>query len=307
MIDLQKLRQAIAVSRAGSYSGAAKDIHISQSALTRSINLLEQSYGIRLFERGRLGAKLTLEGAQFIKIAEDALRGAQMAHDQLAQLPTTKVPLVTFGMGPMTAESLLPGLLPLLKEDGFRHRVRVQSNSALQLMLRQGEIDFFLGGMRKGAEFHALANQFSVQPIATAAMNLLVRPGHALLSQAPTAEAISHFPTASGSFVRETFGMATIARYGLQEPSLELDNYHMLMNFILASDHILICDRMLAQTEFGLRLVPLDLDIDIASHSALAIVSPTKTELSLPVLQTIRHISGLVANWVGDDPALTLP
>ena len=87
IIDLQKLRHAVAISRAGSYNAAAREICISQSALTRSVNLLEETYGVRLFERGRSGAKLTLEGAQFIKVAEDALRGAQIAHEQTCPTP----------------------------------------------------------------------------------------------------------------------------------------------------------------------------------------------------------------------------
>jgi DNA-binding transcriptional LysR family regulator len=304
VIDLQKLRHAVAVSRAGSYSAAAKEIHISQSALTRSVNLLEQAYGVRLFERGRTGAKLTLEGAQFIKVAEDALRGAQIAHEQLARLPAAHVPLVSFGMGPMTATSLLPNLLPLLRDEGTRYRIRIQSNSALQLMLRQGDLDFFLGGMRKGTEFHTLANQFSVQPIATTAMNLLVRPGHPLLSQQLTPEAISMYPTAGGSFVRETFGLATIARYGLQEPILELDDYQMLMRFVFENDLILICSRMMVRTELGARLIPLDLDIDIANQTAWAIVSSARADLPLPVRHTIHLIVGLVSNWIKDDPTL---
>ena len=306
MVDLQKLRHAIAVSRAGSYSAAAKEIRISQSALTRSVNLLEQAYGVRLFERGRSGAKLTLEGAQFIKVAEDALRAAQIAHDQLARLPLIQVPLVSFGMGPMTAASLLPDLLPLLRDERARYRVRVQSNSALQLMLRQGELDFFLGGMRKGAEFHAIANQFSVQPIATAPMNLLVRPGHHLLTQTLTPEAVSLFPTAGGSFVRETFGLATIARYGLQEPSLELDDYQLLMRFVLGSDHILICNRMLARSDLGSRLIPLDLTIDIANQSVWAIVSSMRAGLASPARRTMQLITRLVSTWISKDPALDL-
>lgn len=306
VIDLPKLRHAVAVSRAGSYSAAAKEIRVSQSALTRSVNILEQAYGVRLFERGRLGARLTLEGAQFIKVAEDALRAAQVAQDQLARLPTTQVPLVSFGMGPMTAASLLPDLLPLLRDEVVRYRVRVQSNSALQLMLRQGDLDFFLGGMRKGAEFHALANQFSIRPVATAPMNLLVRPGHPLLSRTPTPEAVSLFPTAGGSFVRETFGLATIARYGLQEPSVELDDYQMLMRLVLESDHVLVCNRMLARSELGSRLVPLDLAIDIANQSIWAIVSSTQAGLPSPTRRTMQLIIDLVSSWIKKDPSLDL-
>lgn len=51
MIELNHLEQLIAVAEAGTLSKAAEIIHISQPALTRSIQKLEDEWKISLFNR----------------------------------------------------------------------------------------------------------------------------------------------------------------------------------------------------------------------------------------------------------------
>lgn len=290
MIDLTKLKHVIAVARAGSFSLAARNISISQSALTRSVKILEETYSVVIFDRGKSGAKLTLEGAQFVRIAEEAIRRAQNIHDDLKSLPSANAPRVSFGMGPMTAASLLPAVLPVLENEQVRNRITIQSNSALQLMLRQGDLDFFVGGMRKGVEFHALANQFSVEPIGITPMSLMVRPGHPLTRSKLTPDILAGYPTAGGSFVRETFGLATIQRTGLQEPSVELDDYSLLIPFILNSDHILIASQILAHAQNGFQLETLPISMDISDQSEWAIVSSQRAGILSVVQRAIAII-----------------
>ena len=49
--DLSDLRAFIAVADHGSFSLASVELHLSQSALSRRIERLETSLGVRLFER----------------------------------------------------------------------------------------------------------------------------------------------------------------------------------------------------------------------------------------------------------------
>jgi DNA-binding transcriptional LysR family regulator len=50
-MDIRHLEQIVAICRAGSFSGAAKELGIAQPRLSKSIGRLEAKFGIPLFER----------------------------------------------------------------------------------------------------------------------------------------------------------------------------------------------------------------------------------------------------------------
>ena len=50
-LSLRQLRAFEAVSRNGSFVGAARELHVTQSALSETIKNLEEAVGIRLLER----------------------------------------------------------------------------------------------------------------------------------------------------------------------------------------------------------------------------------------------------------------
>ena len=81
-IRLRHLHTFVAVAQQGTLGRAAETLNLSQPALSKTLNELEQLTGTRLFERGRLGAQLTLVGEQFLTHAVkvlDALNTAGQA------------------------------------------------------------------------------------------------------------------------------------------------------------------------------------------------------------------------------------
>lgn len=73
-MTLSQLRYIIRVASIGSINKAAKLLGISQPALTDSIKKLEQELGIIIFERHQSGAKLTLDGSEFLEYARDIVQ-----------------------------------------------------------------------------------------------------------------------------------------------------------------------------------------------------------------------------------------
>lgn len=63
-MELNYLRVFYEVAKVGRFSEAAKRLSISQSALSRSVALLEESEGVQLFERSKAGVKLTPIGTE---------------------------------------------------------------------------------------------------------------------------------------------------------------------------------------------------------------------------------------------------
>jgi DNA-binding transcriptional LysR family regulator len=64
-ITLKQFRYFLAVSETSSVASAARMINIAQSAVTKSVQELEESLGVRLFDRTSKGMALTREGYRF--------------------------------------------------------------------------------------------------------------------------------------------------------------------------------------------------------------------------------------------------
>lgn len=76
-MDLEKLRIFYVVAKAGSFSKASKVLHISQSALSRSVQLLEYREKISLFKRTSKGLMLTEKGERLYNFAHSFIHEAE--------------------------------------------------------------------------------------------------------------------------------------------------------------------------------------------------------------------------------------
>ncbi len=76
MIELYELRQFTAFADAGTLSGAAEILHLSQPALSRNMKKLENELGVILFERKKNKLELNETGEYALKLAKELLEGA---------------------------------------------------------------------------------------------------------------------------------------------------------------------------------------------------------------------------------------
>jgi DNA-binding transcriptional LysR family regulator len=70
MFDWNDLKAFLAVARGGSTLGAAKALGINQTTVARRIESLEGDLGLKLFERGQTGSRLTEAGRDLMGEAE---------------------------------------------------------------------------------------------------------------------------------------------------------------------------------------------------------------------------------------------
>lgn len=77
-MTLQQLRYVTAVAEAGTVSGAAKALFISQPSLTAAIQELEREMGITIFLRTNRGVVLSREGDEFLGYARQVLMQAEL-------------------------------------------------------------------------------------------------------------------------------------------------------------------------------------------------------------------------------------
>ena len=95
--DLADLRAFLAVADLGSFRAASETLHLSQSALSRRVDKLEDALGVALFTRTTRKVELTTVGRTFVHRARNILNEVDSSllgiHDPVSYthltLPTT--------------------------------------------------------------------------------------------------------------------------------------------------------------------------------------------------------------------------
>jgi len=70
-MTIQQCIYVLEIHNTGSFSEAARKLFVAQSSLSTSVKSLEDELGIKIFERSTSGALLTVDGAEFIRYAEE--------------------------------------------------------------------------------------------------------------------------------------------------------------------------------------------------------------------------------------------
>jgi DNA-binding transcriptional LysR family regulator len=144
---LGALRVFVRVTETGSFSAVAREVHASQSAVTRQIAQLEQHFGVRLFHRTTRRLSLTDDGQTLLSHARhliDSTDEMEAALGRQSGAPRGLVRLGTSVAGGMFLATRLPVLLArypglsveLVMNDQFIDMV----TERLDLALRSGEI-----------------------------------------------------------------------------------------------------------------------------------------------------------------------
>lgn len=90
-LEIRHLRTLIALKESGSVSLAAKRVHLTQSALSHQIKLLEDQYELTLFERKSSPIRFTQAGERLIRLAYDILPQVIEAELDLARVKQGEV------------------------------------------------------------------------------------------------------------------------------------------------------------------------------------------------------------------------
>ena len=86
MLDVKRLRILREVAQHGSFSAAADELYLSQSAVSQQIATLEREVGMKLLDRTREGPKLTDAGRVLVSHAEAAIARLDEAERELAAI-----------------------------------------------------------------------------------------------------------------------------------------------------------------------------------------------------------------------------
>src|SRR2546426_6543788 len=114
-LDSRQLRAFATLARKGSFTLAAKELFLSQSAVSHSMKALEQDVGCRLLDRLGKRVILTQAGEQLLHHAETILQEMSLARASLEQLGKWGRAKLRIGATATACEHILPGVLRELK------------------------------------------------------------------------------------------------------------------------------------------------------------------------------------------------
>ena len=146
MIEIRHLTHAIALAEHRNFARAAKSLHMSQPALTRNIQALEERVGLPLFERMSTGVEPTDAGLLLLKRAKAILGQTDDLMREVGGLGTGEQAEIRLAAGPYPAGTIVgPAVAAMLgKRPGLRFSLKVDHWVDAIRKLRERRVDFAL-------------------------------------------------------------------------------------------------------------------------------------------------------------------
>jgi len=187
-LELQQLRQVVALAEHRSFVRASAALHISQPALSRSIQNLERQFGSSLFLRSAAGVVPTDLGRLYIERARDLLRMADELEGEAIGHAAMRTGRVDVGGGPYPTDSFLGPAVARFVEQFPQVSVQLHSGDWDDLVhqLRSRTLDFFV------AETSLLAREPDLDVVPMPVRHpvyFFARAGHPLTASSATLRA----------------------------------------------------------------------------------------------------------------------
>ena len=145
-IDSRQLRAFATLARKGSFTLAAKELFLSQSAVSHSMKALEQEVGCRLFDRMGKKVLLTQAGETLLHHVEKILQEMTAARAALDQLGKWGKSRLRLGASTTACQYILPAVLREFKESFPQCMIAIEPGDSLEAIeaLRANRIDLAL-------------------------------------------------------------------------------------------------------------------------------------------------------------------
>lgn len=280
-VSLQQLKVFVAVAHERSFTRAAREFDLTQSAVSRCVRELEEAIELRLFDRTTRQVELTAAGirlerriGRLLDEIDQTLREERTAHE-------SHTGVVVMASNPVLSSSWVPGGLARCAA-AFPHlvvSVKDQPQSAVLTSVEQGDVDFGVvsGESLSGDTLHAQA-LFSTPLCAVLPLE------HPLARhQALAWDALSDVPLVTLNADAGSHAMVerTLHAHGVRARALQ------------ELGHVAAVLRMI---ELGLGVGVLPVDANWATPSVRLTARPLLPEVMLPTMLVCRRNRSLRPN-----------
>lgn len=180
MVELKQIKHFVAVAEELSFRRAAERLHITQPPLSQSIKKLEDTLGVKLFERNTRGVHLTKAGEAFLGESLQVLSAAhrsvnvarQAAHGEIGTLR------IGYSASAIFSKTLTSALANLLTDRPLLNLELCEGNALFHIeSLKDGKLDAAI--LRANLDEDSLSG-LSVSRLGIEPLFVILNPGHRL-------------------------------------------------------------------------------------------------------------------------------
>ena len=174
-LDSRQLRAFSILARTGSFTETAKQLHLSQSAISHAMKALEQEVGCRLLDRLGKTVALTQAGEQLLGHAQKILAEMESARSELGRLGKWGSSRLRIGASTTACQHVLPGVLREFKESFPDCAISIEPGDTPEMIdaLREHRIDLAVNLEPRREDW------LEFRPLFTDELQFIVSPLHA--------------------------------------------------------------------------------------------------------------------------------
>ena len=287
-MTLVQLRHLLALADSGSFSRAAEAVCLTQPALSRSIQTLEDELGQPLFDRLGRHSELTPFGRAMAVRARQVLDDADALRDHGRRLARGEAAELRLGLGSGPGAMLMTPLLmsAAARHPGWRIEVSRATTARLVQALQARALDALVVDVRSLAPSADLCVDTPCEMRGA----FMVRPGHPLLAAGTGVrfDEVQRFPIASIPLSDEV-ARVLMARYGPEAHpqrcvTLRCEEIPSLVEVTARSDAVLIAIHAAGPT-----LVELPMEPPLDATARFGLVTLAGRE-PVPGLEAVRAL-----------------
>jgi DNA-binding transcriptional LysR family regulator len=241
--DIQLLRTVLVIAQTGSISAAAEALEVSQSAVSKQLQRIEEQLGVKLFERRARGVVPTTFGQSLIERGELIARQFKDAVGEIRALAGGEAGEIVIGAGSTWLHGPLPRAIERLvrKRPGLHIRILTDPTEKLLEELRAGRIDLVLAPWMEEVD----RTEIEWTPVLVDDLRIMARKEHPLVRRPPSGllelKQYGWVLADPGNPARRRLA-AVFQNDGLQppEPVIETLSFSLLLHLIRKTDFLTV-------------------------------------------------------------------
>ena len=305
MFEIRELRHLLSIDEFRHFGRAAQAVGLSQPALTKSLQRMEQTLGAKLFERSRARVAPTAVGSEVLARARRLVDEAEELKRAVDSMTGVVTGSVTVGVGPAMSETYVVAAIAAVAQRrmGTQIVVRVDNWQQLSNWLAAGELDFYVADV--GAA--RIDRRFRHSSLPAQQFVWFCRRGHPLAERkrkSVSRQDLLRFPIATPkmpAWAMEWFTAAVVEQgsSGLPRPfpAIECESYAMLKRFVSSSDCISAALRQTLSRELdegSLVILPVDAPQLTTQAGIIRMPDRTLSPLAQELIASIEQLAEAV-------------